>query len=530
VNLGARLILLAIDFSLLSAPPFLQRWIGGDVRAYVVTTLLVVAVNVALLRLWAPTPIHHKGNEGHKGRYPNNLVLGVLCVLCVVGVLFTTTGRWLHEILATPNDPQLADMLVVVQQGIQRAFHRQNPYTIYHLPWDAPLPYGPALWLPFAVPFALHADIRFVTIAGMLFAPVACALAAFMSVRRSEWMHATGWLAVLVALCTNPDLQRFAVIGHTPAYWPLLALFVWLTASRRWPAAAVAACLLIVARTTMVAVVPVFLMMVWHDARPRFARTSALLVAAAIVPFLPFAIWDFGALRYALYDSYQITMKGFVWASTTWVQHTIGITGWLLAAGWSRAVEVVQAVVMLAVYAAAWRAIRSSRTSMLGLPWMGFALLAFSMTTLWPVTYIYFDVALLFICAALDETAWVHRSPARAAAVALAAAIAMIIAVAVVQIPRAETSRYRKPDHEEVLIPRLGRGDAVVEIDVITDMPGQMTALLNGAPLGTVTLTAGSQHVSLAAPARLWQVGVNELEPSFSGGVARTSVGRVTVK
>ena len=123
-------------------------------------------------------------------------------------------------------------------------------------------------------------------------------------------------------------------------------------------------------------------------------------------------------------------------------------------------------------------------TSLTGLPWMGFALLAFSMTTLWPVTYIYFDVALLFICASLAETAWVRESPAQSAAVALAAAVAVIVAVAVVQIPRAEPSRYRRPGREEVLIPRLGRGDAVIEIDVLTDMPGQMTALLNGTPPG----------------------------------------------
>ena len=57
-----------------------------------------------------------------------------------------------------------------------------------------------------------------------------------------------------------------------------------------------------------------------------------------------------------------------------------------------------------------------------------------------------------------------------------------------------------------------------------------MTAVLNGTPLGTVRLAVGAQHVSLPAPRRLWQVGVNELEPSFSDGFTRAAVGRVTVK
>ena len=44
-------------------------------------------------------------------------------------------------------------------------------------------------------------------------------------------------------------------------------------------------------------------------------------------------------------------MKTFVWVSTTWVQHTIGTTGILLAHGWGRAVEIVQVAVLLALYA-----------------------------------------------------------------------------------------------------------------------------------------------------------------------------------
>jgi hypothetical protein len=60
--------------------------------------------------------------------------------------------------------------------------------------------------------------------------------------------------------------------------------------------------------------------------------------------------------------------------------------GPLLSAGWAGAVEVVQAIALTAVYVAAWLAIRRDRPA---LPWVGFALLIFSMTTLWPVFCIY---------------------------------------------------------------------------------------------------------------------------------------------
>ena len=136
-------------------------------------------------------------------------------------------------------------------------------------------------------------------------------------------------------------------------------------------------------------------------ARARFAAAVALLSAAAVLPFLPFAIWDGRALHYGLYGSYQHVMKTFVWTSTSWVQHTIGTTGLLLSQGWAGLVEIVQVAVMLALYAAIALAIRGGRRP---LPWMALALFVFSMTTLWPVIYLYFDVCLLLVFGALAET------------------------------------------------------------------------------------------------------------------------------
>jgi hypothetical protein len=47
----------------------------------------------------------------------------------------------------------------------------------------------------------------------------------------------------------------------------LLVVFAWLVVGRRWEAAAVAAGLLVVARTTMVALLPVLMMAIWDNAR-----------------------------------------------------------------------------------------------------------------------------------------------------------------------------------------------------------------------------------------------------------------------
>src|SRR4029453_11004609 len=409
----ARCALLALNFLLLSS----QR--------YLLATALVTLLNIALVVIW--------DFAGSADARQKAAVAGPLAIAIVATFfLFTACHNWLHEILIRPHDSQRADMLVVIQLGIRRLLHGDNPYTIYDVPWPAPLPYGIVMWAPMLIPYLLHADVRFATIAGALFVPAACAMAALVEARLGRLAIAVAWLATMAAVALNVPMRDFIVIGHTPTYWPLLALFAWLVARERWHAAALACGLLIVARTTMASIAPVFLIAVWHKARPRLAGCAALLTAGAVLPFLPFAFADWAALRYALYGSYQTVMKTFVWTSTTWAQHTIGLTGWLLARGWQRAVEGVQIVVLLGVYAASWLALRHGRRP---LPWLALALLAFSMTTLWPVIYLYFDVFLLLVSGALADTslirqgrlAWVWFGAAAASAVILlSSAVAMV--------------------------------------------------------------------------------------------------------
>ena len=244
------------------------------------------------------------------------------------------------------------------------------------------------LWAPFAVPMALHLDVRLLSLVGMLFVPVACAIAAVVLARAGRRLEAAAWIAVAAAIGASPDLEHFMPFAHTPVYWPLLALFAWLVARERWLAAAVALGLLVVARTTMVAIVPVFWMTVWLRCRPRAGAALALTVMSGVVPFLPFLAWDPSVLAHALYGAYQQRIKGYLWPRTTAVQHSVGFTGLLLTWGLPRAVEWVQLLVVLATQGAAWRTIRLGSSP---LPWLALALLAFSTTALWPVSYLYFD-------------------------------------------------------------------------------------------------------------------------------------------
>jgi hypothetical protein len=277
------------------------------------------------------------------------------------------------------------------------------------------------------------------------------------------------------------------------------------------------------------------------------------MTIVAIGAYAPFALWDWRALKYALYGSYESLMKGFVWTATDWVQHTIGVTGLLLRHGWQRFVEIVQGTVLIVVYAMSWRALARGHQP---LPWMAAALLAFSMTTLWPVAYIYLDVFLLLVCAGLADSIGLRSwSIGRMWTASLAVAGVVLGLITWLDVPvdpviDVGTSSGREalysgftgdeggPDrtfawvdgtHAEVLVARRSRRDADLVIVCQPNMAGavtqEMSVVLNGVLLGLVTLRDGWQNVAMPAPARAWQFGVNRLTLSFSSAVSPREAG-----
>jgi hypothetical protein len=531
-------LLIALGFVLLAAPGP-----GGSTTAFALSTFLLIGANAALVGLLGRSsssrtaPLRVDSSRG-------STLAAAACATAGALLLFVAARTWIGEILAYPNDPYRADMMIVIRSGIRRVLQGRNPYTLYQIPWDATLPYGPVLWAPYIVPYLLRTDTRFISVLGMLVIPVACTLAATGLAAARRYVSAIALLVVVAAIAFSSELRGFASIAHTPSYWPLLPLFAWLVARQRWRAAAVAAGLLLVARSTMVALAPVLLIAIWHRHRRQLASSSLLLAGAAILPYLPFAIWDPQALFYALYGSYQQLMKGFVWQHTTWAHQTIGITGLLLRAGLERLAEPLQAAATIAVVAASWRSIARGADP---LAWMAASLLAFSATALWPVHYMYFDVLLLWTAALLVRAPWpIGSSVWQPWLVSLAAAMAIVVGVSGIALARdpvidvgtgadrallyrgfssnegsERTFAWIEGREARILVVRRSRADAALDIDCEPFSPTAestqaMSVTLNGALLGTVTLRPGWQRVTLEAPSNAWVVGVNELTLSLS--------------
>src|SRR5262249_4672363 len=133
---------------------------------------------------------------------------------------------------------------------------------------------------------------------------------------------------------------------------------------------------------------------------------------------------------------------------------------------------------------------------------MGLALLAFSMTTLWPVFYIYFDVFLLFAAGVLADMPFVAtRSTARSVisgSIAVAAAATIIVGLFGAAMLRARASEparvssRNEPPTASVLLLRQSASAATVDIELAHafETEQQVHATLNGAPLGGVMLAS----------------------------------------
>jgi hypothetical protein len=479
-------------------------------------------------------------------------ILGIAAAIIVAIAMY----RWTRTVVWQRTR---ADMLIVIREATRRFLNGKNPYTTYRTydaPWTMAFPYGPGLWGPYLVLQLLRVDFRMLTIAGQLFVPVWCGIAAVAESRRGRVGHAVVWLGMLVSLVLAFDGSGFALLGHTAVYWPLLPVLAVTVVRRHWIAAAVALGALVVARTTMVALVPVLLMTVWREDRRRFPHATAALAATVVVALLPFIVWDAHAIWDGMVRSYPRVVKIAVWASDRRAAiNTLGFTGWLLGRHLDAFVEPAQLVVMIATYAATWRAIgRGSHP----LGWMGLALLAFSMTTLWPVYYIYYDVLLLLVSGALVETVEGGRLRMAIAAWALTLAglgLMMVVTIRVVASPFPHVvsgepvpewplrSGFDRPERDgtrrfswivggeaTVVIPRSSAAAADVVLSVLSPFdvehpPQMVTAVLNGRLLGQASVAAGWGEVRFFAPRSSWWIGYNELQLILAASVIPREAG-----
>ena len=509
---------------------------------FAIGTVLMLAVAVLILWFWPREPILSVASAR---RSPVGALVLLLLTICL---LYAAASRLLPHIFAGPIGSAGGDMLLLIDQSVRRFLTGNNPYVTYSLPWNVPLSYGPGLWMPYSIPILLRADERLLTAITQTFVPAALGLSAMVAAYWRRFLAGGLLLALATEFAVDTSLVRFHGLGHTQVYWPLLIVFAVCLATERTTAAAVALGLLISSRTTMLAIVPVFLLHLSVQRRLRI-RLLLTIAACALGPFVPFVLLDPAAVWGGMYGYYIAVTRSFVWTHTTWALDTYGLTGILLRHGEQDYVQVVQLAVLTAFYVMArWALTRGVRPE----PLAAAALLLFSMTGLWPVLYLYFDVWLLF---AAGFAAATLGPLLRSKTAPIALVVPAFLSVFVVLVVGAYTPGRRyvidvgtsaaapltgggfgkdvssrdgdrtfvwvEGTRAVVRLPRAGWGDGDLRVVARPYVPmagfhQRIAASLNGRPIGTVDLIDAWQEVTLHAPARDWLYGFNLLELDMS--------------
>src|SRR5436190_4120294 len=541
----ARVFMLSAAILVFASPELFRAAFAATPPYLAVTALLTLLV--AAFAVLAP-------HEDRPSGAASNAVSAAFAGGVAAAAVAIAAYRWTRLAVWLPDQP---DRLIAVREATRRGLDGHSPYVVYRAydaPWEMAMPYGPALWGPYLAAQLLRLDFRLFTIAGELFVPVWCGIAASIEASRGRAACAAGWLALLAALVLTLDVQRFTLIGHTPVYWPLFLVLAF-SMDRSSLAAACTMGVLVIARTTMVAMVPVFLFAAFTAERKRFPAVLATMTATIAIGLAPFAIADFHGLWDSMVLSYPRVMKAAVWPVLARPGlETIGVTEWLLETGRDRLIAPVQIAAMLIVYAAAAAAgIRPDRPA---LPWMALALLAFSMTTLYPVHYLYYDVLLLLVADGVARTVDAAAAPRAAWLVSLAASAAVVavtVRAAASPFPRvisSEAARQRElrsgfssiehdgdrafswiVGHEaRIVLPRSSAASAVIVLTAESPFdanqpPQHMTALLNGALVGDMVVPPGRRQIRIATARSAWWIGYNELRLVLASTVVPHDVG-----
>jgi hypothetical protein len=548
---------------LIFAWPELSLAARGTPASYPVVTVAFTLLVAGLVVTWGD-----RNSSARQRRAARRAATAAFAVLSAAAVLVAVL-RWTR---LTAWLPYHADMLIVIREATRRFLTGHTPYATYRsydTTWDMVMPYGPALWGPFLVPQLLRLDFRILTIIGELFVPAWCGVASIVEASRGRITAALSWLALLAVLLIALDVQRFTLIAHTPVYWPLFFALAALIRKRHWTASAVLLGLLVAARQTMVSMIPVFVMTVWMTDRRSTLKAVGVLAATIAAVLGPFVVWDARAMWESMVLSYPRVMKSAVWPVLARPGlETIGITEWLIEHHREWLVTPVQLATLSGTYAAAWVAMATGRNgnaagtrARSAIPWMALSLFTFSMTTLYPVNYLYYDVLLLLACARLAETleaapafttskGWAFSLVALAAVTCagMRAAASPVPSIAAGQVSGdvpfrsgfeasesdgSRTFSWIVGNDARIVLPRSSASTAEIVLVAQSPFrdnqpPQRMAAILNGTLLAEVPVPAGWQEIRVPAPHAAWWIGFNELQLQFSSTVSPRDTGSGT--
>ncbi|HWK06281.1 MAG TPA: hypothetical protein VNS58_21730 [Puia sp.] len=283
-------------------------------------------IGIAVLLLFCPVlklpPFEMKAWKDPVNHY--RLVIAGLISL----VLYYWCQYWFEEI---PLDIRNADMLPIIKVMGERFIAGQHSHIYDVIPWiwggSQPI-YLPAMWLPYVPAIALGIDMRWIAIAGLLFA-----FGAFLFVYRPHSHNYLSFFLGVIAFLlfwwvvadNTPGIISVAEEGTVIGYYVLLVLS--LASGKPWlTAIAVSLCML--SRYALVGWVPAYLLylILEKNWKPLFILILTGMLCFILLFLVPVGWTTF--VRLALLPGDYIAFAGRVWKDSPEVFSTAPGFAW----------------------------------------------------------------------------------------------------------------------------------------------------------------------------------------------------------
>lgn len=286
----------------------------------------VSGIGIALLLLFFPTlkfpSIEKKAWKARVNHY-RLVIIGLMAL-----VLYSWCQYWFGEI---PLDITNADMLPIIKVMGERFIAGQHSHIYDVIPWIwggvQPI-YLPAMWLPYVPAIALGIDMRWIAIAGLLFA-----FGVFLFVYRPHSHNYLSFFLGVIAFLlfwwvvadNTPGIVSVAEEGTVIGYYVLLVLA--LASGKPWlTAIAVSLCML--SRYALVGWVPAYLLylILEKNWKPLFILIVTGMLCFVLLFLIPVGWTTFK--RLALLPGDYIAFAGRVWKDSPEVFSTAPGFAW----------------------------------------------------------------------------------------------------------------------------------------------------------------------------------------------------------
>ncbi len=257
----------------------------------------------------------------------------VLIFACFI-VLFSFSSFYLKEIWLYPINPMRADMLPLMEVGLNSFWNGEGIYKRHQVAdWDLGMTFSPALWLSYSIPWLLNLDLRILNFSAIVtgFFSIFLLHISISQFSRCKWLEVGPFIPLITLMLVwfFSPFESFSLISHLTIYWLYLVLFGIFFRLRFPVAASIFLGLAISSRLILVIVLPIIIIHLLrnYDRKHQIRFLVPVTLTGLIIVF-PFFITNPSGFLYPYMKGYSDALS-WILADSPHLREGFGFTAFL---------------------------------------------------------------------------------------------------------------------------------------------------------------------------------------------------------